>query len=218
MTFYHHARGYVAITAAAITVPPSGDGRHPPGQHLVGIGMFLAERGGKRRWRFARRSQAIPAGTPESVLLDWAAQRLPDDATPIGWNVDHGLVPLLLDAAAGAPAAVACTFVRSLHGLLGRGVVDMSLWHGGAGAPPLTRVAADMAIHAPARKADALMGAWSIGNVDQLRRDLADEAMAIWRVFVRTAGLTGLDAEAATDAWVLRRQRMNAVARTGEAR
>lgn len=55
------------------------------------------------------------------------------------------------------------------------------------------------------------MAAWGIGDVDQIRRDLADEAMAIWRVFVRTAGLSGLDVEAATDAWVLRRQRMNAV-------
>jgi hypothetical protein len=218
MTFYHHARGYVAITAAAVTVPPSSDGQHPPGQHLVGMGLFLAERDERRRWRFARRAHAIPAGAPESALLDWAAQRLPDDATPIGWNVDHGLVPLLLDAAAGAPATVACAFVRRLHALLEGGVVDMSLWHGGASAPPLTGIAGDMAIHAPAWKADALMGAWSIGNIDQLRRDLADEAMAIWRVFVRTADLTGLDAEAATDAWVLRRHRMNAVARAGEAR
>ena len=218
MTFYHHARGYVAITAASLTIPPSDDGQHAPGQHLVGIGLFLAERDGKRRWRFARRAHAIAAGTPESVLLDWAAERLPVDATAIGWNVDHKLVTSLLDAAADAPSAVACNFVRRLHALLGRGVVDMSLWNGGAGAPPLVGIAADMAIHAPTWEADALMGAWAIGNVDQLRRDLADEAMAIWRVFVRTCGLTGLDAEAATDAWVLRRQRMNAVARTGETR
>lgn len=205
MTIHHNVRGYVAITIASVTVPPSDDGRHPPGQHLAGMGLFLANRDDKDRWRFARRAHSIAAGTPESVLLDWAAERLPASSMPIGWNIDHHLVPLLLDAAASAPAAVACTFVRRLHALLGGGVVDMSLWHGGTGAPPLADIAADMAISAPTREADALMGAWAIGDVDPLRRDLADEAMAIWRIFVRTGGLTGLDAEAATDAWVLRR-------------
>ena len=217
MTIHHNARGYVAITAASVTVPPSEDGRHPPGLHLIGIGLFLAELDEKGRWRFARRAHAIAAGTPESMLLDWAADRLPADATPIGWNIDHYLVPSLLDAAETAPATIACMFVRRLHALLGRGVVDMSLWHGGAGAPALADVATDMAIHAPAREADAIMGAWAIGDVDHLRRDLADEAMAIWRIFARTCGATDLDAEAATDAWVLRRERMNAVVGTSGA-
>jgi hypothetical protein len=211
MTSYRHLQSYIAITAASVDIPASGNGRHPPGRHLIGLGLFLAEGDGKRRWRFARRAHAIPAGAPESTLLDWASKRLPEAATPIGWSVDHGLVPLLLDATECAPPVVACNFARRLHALLVSGVVDLSLRNGGVGAPPLADIAADMAIHAPSWNADAVMAAWGIGDVNQIRRDLADEAMAIWRVFVRTAGLSGMDVEAATDAWVLRRQRMNAV-------
>lgn len=202
---------YVAITAAAVTIPASSDGLHPSGKHLVGIGLFIAERSRKGVWRFARRAHAIPAGTPESILLGWATSRLPSNATAIGWGVDHALIPLLLDAAATAPPILACDFLRRIHELFGVGPVDMSLGHGGAGALPLAGIAADMAIHAPTWSEDALTSAWATGDVDPLRRDLADEAMAIWRVFLRTAGVTGLDAEEATDAWVLRRQRMNAV-------
>ncbi|HEX8486773.1 hypothetical protein [Sphingomonas sp.] len=91
----------------------------------------------------------------------------------------------------------------------------MALGHGGAGAPTLANVGADMAIYAPIWNVDAVTGAWSVGAIDQFRRDLADEALAIWRVFVRTAGASGMDAEAATDAWILRRQHMNGVAQAG---
>lgn len=218
MTSYCHSQSYIAITAASVDIPASGERRHPPGQHLIGLGLFIAERDAKHRWRFARRAHAIPAGAPESTLLDWASKRLPEAATPIGWSVDHELVPLLLNATECAPPIIACDFARRLHALLVSGVVDLSLRNGGAGALPLADIAADMAIHAPSWNADAVMAAWGMGDVDQIRRGLADEAMAIWRVFIRTAGLSGMDVEAATDAWVLRRQRMNAVERVSRVR
>lgn len=206
---------YIAVTAATVTMPTSNDGVHAAGQHLIGIALFIAERDPKGRWRFARRAHAIPAGEPEAVLLEWAAARLPSEAMLIGWNVDHCLVPALLEAVATAPPTVAQRFLERLRRLLIGGVVDVALTHGGANAPTLAKIAADMAIYAPGWNADAITGAWATGAVDQLRRDLADEALAIWRTFVRSAGVSGLSADAATDAWVLRRQRMNAVAHTG---
>lgn len=206
---------YLAITAATVAIPVSANGTHAAGRHLVGIGLFIAEFDQDRRWRFARRAHTIPAGKPESALLEWTSARLPHDAMLIGWNVDHVLVPALLDAAATAPPAVGSPFITRLQRLLQGGVVDVALANGGAAAPPLATVAADMAIYAPAWNLNAVTGAWGIGAIDMLCRDLADEALAIWRTFVRSAGVSGLDAEEATDAWVLRRQRMNAVARTG---
>lgn len=205
---------YLAVTAATINMPASNDGIHAASQHLIGIALFIAERDRKGRWRFARRAHAISAGEAEGALLDWAAARLPGEAMLISWNADHELVPALLGAAATAPPMVAHRFLERLSRLLAGGVIDMALEHGGAGAPTLAEVATDMAIHAPAWNIDAMTAAWAIGKVDQLRRDLADEVLAIWRTFVRSAGVSGLGAEAATDAWVLRRQGMNAVAPT----
>jgi len=206
-------RIYVAVTAATVAVPASSGGIHPAGWHLVGIALYIAERDHAGHWRFARRAHAIPAGEPESALLDWATARLPDGAILIGWHVDHMLVPALLDAAATAPPTIAQRFIAQLHRVLRGGVVDVALKYGGAGAPPLAVVATDMAIYAPAWDADKVIGAWAIGSVDQLRHDLADEALALWRIFVRTAGVAGLKAEAQTDAWVLRRQGLRVVDR-----
>jgi hypothetical protein len=207
---------YVAVTAAVITVPASIDGIHPPGKHIAGIGLLVAQ-GDGHRWRFRRRAHAIVAGEPEGVLLQWAANRLPANATLIGWNVDHALIPVLLDAAVTADAIIARDFVQRLYCVLSGGAVDLSLGYGGAGAPPLAAIAADMAIYAPSWDDDALSSAWATGAVDGLRRDLADEAMALWRVFVRTAGLAGMDAEAATDDWVRRRKQLRLVDRASGA-
>jgi hypothetical protein len=206
---------YVAVTTATVPMLASLNGTHAAGEHLIGIAIFIAERDDKGRWRFARRAHAIRAGEAEGTLLEWAVARLPGEAMLIGWNVDHCLVPALLDAAATAPPAVGHRFLERLHLLLTGGVVDMALQHGGAGAPAFAEVAKDMAIYAPAWNIDAMTGDWAVGATDRLRRDLADEALAIWRTFVRAASVSGLEAEAATDAWVLRRWRMNAVVPTG---
>lgn len=202
---------YLAVTAATVNMPASNDGIHAAGKHLIGIALFIAERDRNDRWRFGRRAHAISAGEAEGVLLDWAAARLPGEAMLIGWNADHELVPALLNAAATAPPTVAHRFLERLSRLLTGGVIDIALEHGGAGAPTLAEVATNMAIYAPAWNIDAITAAWAIGDVDQLRRDLADEVLAIWRTFVRSAGVSGLGAEGATDAWALRRQRMNEV-------
>ena len=150
---------YIAVTAATVAMPASIDGVHPVGQRLIGIALFIAERDRKGRWRFARRAHAIPAGEAEGALLEWAAARLPVESMLIGWNVDHGLVPALLDAAATAPPAVAHRFLGRLSRFMASGVVDMALGHGGASAPALAEVANDMAIFAPAWDMDIMTGA-----------------------------------------------------------
>lgn len=200
---------WVAMTVTTVAVPASTDGRYPAERQLTGIGLFIAkyEDG---RWRFARRVQAIPAGVPEAALLENIADRLPAQGTLIGWHVDHVLMPTLLEAAETAPPIISHHFLGRLHRLLRGGVVDLAL---GYGAASLATVAADMAIRAPDWGADPVAGGRVSGRTDRLRHDLADEALAIWRVFVRSAGLAGLDAEAATDAWVTHRRRLRIVKR-----
>lgn len=201
----------VAMTAATVPVPASRDGRYSAERHLIGIGLLIA-RHEDGRWRFACRVEAIPAGEPEAALLENIADRLPAEGTLIGWHVDHALIPSLLEAAATAPPIVAHHFLGRLHRLLRGGVVDLAL---GYGTAPLATIAADMAIRAPDWNADAESGAWASGRHETLRHDLADEAMAIWRVFVRSAGLTGVDAEAATEVWAAQRKHLRVVKRMG---
>lgn len=198
---------WAAMTAVTMQMPPSTDGAYPAESHLVGIGLFLA-RSESDRWRFKRSSLAICAGEPESSLLEAVAARLPDDGKLIGWNVDRALIPRLLEAAGTAPPTVAQCFLKRLQPLLRGGVLDLALGHGTAS---LAETAADLAIRAPAWSAHSVSRGWAAGQVDRIRQDLADEALAIWRVFVRTAGFAGLDAETATDAWIMRRRALRLV-------
>lgn len=208
---------YIAISLSHIEVPASVDGVHAAGRHVVGIGLFIARRDRANRWRFRRHAYALGAGEPEEALLEWVADLLPGEATLIGWQVDHSLIPLLLDAARGSCAEVAHHFIGRLFRLLGGGAVDMSLGRGGAAAPPLADVAEEMAIYAPRRDPVRTFSAWATGKVSGHRQDVEDEALSIWRVFVRVAGPTGADAEAATDSWIRQSGQLCLVARAGSA-
>ena len=209
-----HTHSWTAMTAATIPVPASNTRLHRPERHLIGVGIFNA-RYQQGRWRLSRHALAIPAGRPEGALLHGIASRLPADSVLIGWNVDQVLMPTRLNAAATALPVVAMGFLEPLCRLVRGGVVDLALGHGAAS---LATIAADQAIYAPAWDAEANIDDWAAGHVDRLRRDLADEALAIWTLFVRCAGLTGIDAEAATDAWVARRRALRLVTRTDSAR
>lgn len=140
---------------------------------------------------------------------------MPANALVIGWKIDQVVIPVLLNAAETAPPAIAHHFLARLHRLPRVGAVDLSLQHGGASAPSFTAMAAEMAIRSPDWNADVVLAKWAIGDVHQIRHDLADEALALWRVFVRMAGVAGIDAEAQTDEWVRQRKRMRVVTRTG---
>lgn len=206
---------YVAMTAVMVAIPPSAGDTYPAGRQLIGLSFLVATQYDRDRWRFALHRRMVLAGESEAPLLEWTADLLPADAILIGWNVDHALVPLLLEAAETAPPVVAHHFLARLHRLLRGGVVDLSLPRGGAAAPPLAEVAKEMAIRSPKLDRETVLGAWATGQTDQLGYDLADEALAIWRVFVRTAGLAGIGAEAATDDWMRRRRRMRVVTPSG---
>lgn len=191
---------WVALSAATVTVPASADGNYPTERLLVGFGQFVARRSGTH-WTFRRRAHAIAAGTSEAILLERMADRLPNAATVIGWKVDQVLRPTLLGAAATAPPLVAHYAAARLHRLFRGGAVDLAYGRRAVGSSTLSALAADMAIYAPAWNADAVFSAWATGLLNPLRRDLGDEAVALWRLFVRTAGVAGAEAESATDAW-----------------
>lgn len=204
---------WIAMTAVTVPVPASTTGDYPAERHLTGIGMFVAQRVA-RRWRFRRHGLAIPAGVAEEALLERMTARLPPLGTIIGWGLERALIPALMDAANTASATVAGEATARLYHLLRGGAVDVALGRGAAGAQTLAAAASNMAIYSPAWNAEAVFSAWATGLVTSLRHDLADEALAIWRVFVRSAGLAGVEAEAATDAWLTRRDRLRTVRST----
>lgn len=194
----------VSLTLSHVPVPASSNGAHPEGRHLVGLGILVAQRDLRRGWRFDLHGHALSAGRPEEALLEWAADRLPGNATFIGWQVDHGMMPMLLDAAATAKPEIAQHFLVRLHRLLSGGVVDLAVPRGGAAAPPFVDVAAEMAISAPRMDLPSIFSAWATGRCEQHQADLEAQALALWRVFTRDAGMAGLSAEAATEDWLRR--------------
>jgi hypothetical protein len=123
----------------------------------------------------------------------------------------------LLHAAARAEPMAGRHFLARLRRLTRGGVVDVALEYGGAGAPPLAYVARDMAIYAPCRSEEQVAGCCTDRHIGQLADDVAASALATWRVFVRHAGLAGMEAEASTDGWITRRQRLHLVGRAGSA-
>ena len=95
-------------------------------------------------------------------------------------------------------------FLVRLHRLLSGGVVDLAVPRGGAAAPPFADVAEEMAISAPRIDLPSIFSAWATGRCEQHRADLEAQALALWRVFTRDAGMAGLSAEAATEDWLRR--------------
>ena len=152
---------YVAMTAVMVAIPPSAGDTYPAGRQLIGLSFLVATQYDRDRWRFALHRRMVLAGESEAPLLEWTADLLPADAILIGWNVDHALVPLLLEAAETAPPVVAHHFLARLHRLLRGVVVDLSLPRGGAAAPPLAEVAKEMAIRSPKLDRETVLGAWA---------------------------------------------------------
>ncbi|WP_129586413.1 hypothetical protein [Sphingomonas montana] len=189
------------MTAATIPVPPPRNAIHDSDTMLVGIGILMCWRR-KGRWRFAQHTHALQAGEPEFDLLDAVAAQLPPAGMLVGWNIARSLAPILLNVAATAPPACACGFLTRWQGLLKGGVFDMALPRGRAGFPTLATAAADWAIYAPTWRDEDIFSAWATGRTDPLRRDLADEALALWRMHVRAEGMARIDKAEATDAWV----------------
>lgn len=191
---------FVALTALSVPIPGSSNGTYLQGRHLVGVGIVTA-RQQDRRWHFSRASLATGAGEPEATLLAALTRHLAEHGTLIGWQVDRQMMPTLLEAAQTAPPTVARDFLATLRQLTRGGVVDVALDHGGAAAGTLAAAAEEQAIYSPHWNADAVLASWGVGQLDTLRRDLADEAVALWRLFASGAPRTQhLAEEAITDA------------------
>ncbi|WP_156029005.1 hypothetical protein [Sphingobium sp. DC-2] len=195
---------YVSLTAAAVSIPAADSSNDLPATHLIGAGLLIATRDGSS-WHFSSEAATVAAGEKEQNLLLWLADRLPMADTLIGWQIDHRLVPALLDAAAHADATIAHHFMLRLGRALRNNVVDLAIDRGGAAAPALWEVAGEAAIASPGMTPAALLGNWGVGRLDVLRADLRAEALAIWLLFLRQAQMTGLEAEDATLAWMRRR-------------
>ncbi|AEG50657.1 hypothetical protein Sphch_3033 [Sphingobium chlorophenolicum L-1] len=195
---------FVSLTVAAVSIPAAAKSAAAPGTHLIGAGLFIATRDSSH-WRFSSEAAIIAAGEKEQNLLLWLADRLPLADTLIGWQIDHRLVPALLDAAAHADATIAHHFTLRLARALRHNVVDLAIDRGGAAASALWEVAGEAAIASPSMTANALLGNWSVGRLDLLRADFGAEALAIWLLFLRQAQTMGLDAEDETLAWMRRR-------------
>jgi hypothetical protein len=205
---------FVAISIATVEVPPSPSITQP-GTHMVGVGLFIASR--KRDgWRFRSEAVTICAGQREEELLAWLADRLPNAGTAIGWQIDRRVVPALLDAAANAQPAIAHRLTARLAQVLRATVVDLAIEHGGAAAPPLREIAQDLAIASPTLAPDEIFNAWAFCTLETIRSDLATEALVLWEVFLRGAGLSGMEAEAATIAWMSRRRVVRPVSGAGD--
>ena len=203
---------YVALSIATVPVPGSSDGQHPAEQQLVAIGLMVSAVV-DGRWAFVRRAEAIGAGERDEHLLDWLAREMPSDGTVIGWQLDWHLMPVLIEAATSAGTSTAIACMAKIAKIMRAGTIDLALDHGGASAPPLVDVAADMAIAAALTTPEERMSAWAVGDTGRLRVDAADDALAAWRLFLRFAGTSGLNAEASTEEWIRRRKAVQAVSR-----
>lgn len=197
---------FVTLAVAAVTIPPTGDGGAAPGTHLIGAGLLIAMRDADR-WRFTSEAAVIAAGEKEQNLLPWLADRLPAADTLIGWQIDQRLVPLLIDAAAHADAAIAQHFLAKLLQVLRGNVVDLGI--DASRAANRSKSAKETCSAAPNMNPDALIGSWGVGQLDAIRADLATEALGSWLRFARQTDQIGAEAERATRAWLHRRRDMH---------
>lgn len=192
---------WVAMSATRFAMPANVE---PAIHRLGGIGLFVAEHDASGRWRFTHHTSAIAAGSTIDALLEHVADRLPPKATLIGWNVDSALVPMLLAETSHVSPVVAHHFTARLYRLLTGGAVDMALCHGGMGAAPIAKVACQTAIEPSLPDAGEIADARVRDDLSQVRATLSDEALVLWRMFIRSAGKADIDADAATEAWLKR--------------
>ena len=199
---------FVALSAITVPVPASENPQYPADRQIVALGLLEAATREGKRWRFRNRAIAIGAGEQDEIFLQWLSQNLPEPATLISWQLDSHLMLDLMDAAATAMPTIAHRVMIRLSEVLRTGPVDLAIGHGGAAAAPLPDVAADNAIGCPTTAGQQRLSDWSWGEIDRLRADAADEALALWCLFLRKSHLSGLEAEAATDQWRRRRSRL----------
>lgn len=194
---------FVSIAITTVDTPASTQGTLPAMTHVVAIGMLIAEHDAEDRWDFTLRHHAIGAGDSEDLLLAWAARVMPDTAIVIGWQLAEAIVMPLIEAGKDAEPEIARSFLDRLTTLVTTPSIDLAIPHGGAGASLLADVAAARGINVASLSDTEAESAWAFGNVDPLRADVAQRAIAAWRLWLAEANGAGAEALAAFEAWIL---------------
>lgn len=193
-----HTAHYTILSAATVETPASST--KPALTHLIGVGMLVAKRGQDGRWSFVL--DAATAEASEADVIGWLSDRLPmPPATVIGWQIGDRLLPALLDAVAHAEAPLAHRFASACARTFTSPCIDPALDHGGVAAPPLDQVAREAGFPIDTLDEAKRFNAWAFSSLDGVRRQLEQEAIALWRIWLEQ-GCNHVDAIAATEAWL----------------
>ena len=193
---------FAALSITTVTSPVATSGDLPAMSHLTGIGLFVAERDETSHWSFDLASHAIGAGDGEDALLGWATKAFPGEATLLGWQLAGAVLPPLLDAASSGDAEIGREFLERLAMLVIGVSVDLAVPHGGAGAPPLSTVAAVRGIAAGRLTATALENIWSFGETKGVREHVEADALALWQLWLVEGNGRAAAAGEAFAAWM----------------
>lgn len=193
---------FVSLAITTLDTSAATAGSLPAMSHLAAIGMLIAERNPDDQWRFALRRHAIGAGEGEELLLAWATRAMPATGIVIGWQLADAVVTPLLEASNDADPDIARAFLDNLTTLVTTPSIDLAIAHGGAAAPPFAEVVAAQGINLVPLTTAEIESAWSFGDTDRLRADVAASAVAAWRLWLAEANGAGADARAAFEAWL----------------
>ena len=202
---------FVTLALTTVTTPDSTPSDVPGVQHLVAMAMLVVERMGDD-WRFGLHSHAIAAGDGEDALLAWATDHLPETGIAIGWRLADDVVAPLLAATRECDPEIAPPFLDRLIGLITAPSVDLSVAHGGAGAPELDVIAAKYGVATVTMTPDEIETAWAMGHRDSLARHARAQALAAWRLWLAEAPTEGFPAETAFTRWLADHDRAVALA------
>lgn len=193
---------FVSLAITTVETPAATSGTTPPMTHVAAIGMLIAERDAEARWQFSLRRHAIVAEESEALPLAWAARAMPATGIVIGWQLADAIVMPLLEAGRDTEPNIARAFLDRLTTLVTTPSVDLAAMHGGASARAFADVAARHDIIIAPLSAAEIGSAWAFGNVDALRADVAQRAIATWRLWLAESNGTGAAALTAFETWV----------------
>ena len=193
---------FVSLAITTVETPAATEGRTPAMTHVVAIGMLIAERDSEDRWQFSLQRRAIGAGEGEALLLTWAARAMPATGIVICWQLADAIVMPLLEAGSDVEPEVARSFLDRLTALVTTPSVDLAIAHGGAAAPAFAAVAAGRGIDVTPLSYAEIESAWAFIDVDALRADVAQRAMAAWRLWLAESNGAGAAALKAFETWV----------------
>lgn len=192
---------FITLAVASVGIDTNQHGTHAAVSHLAAIAVLVADRDGAGSWSFSLNRRGVAAGEGEDTLLLWSLNILPTTGTVIGWQLADRIVAPLLDAGTTGDPELGRAFLDRLTSLVSAPSVDLAIAHGGVSAPPLTEAAARHGIDAPPTDPAAVASAWGFGERRWLRDVVAEEAVAVWRLWLAESNGMAAEASAAFEAW-----------------